>query len=80
LDDRGSAENYQTSTFLRVLEKLTPILEGTPRVENDQAGMTTLRDQFPPFRAPIERPTRERPRNIGVSLEGGRAWIRRSPF
>ncbi len=40
--DRGSAEAYQSATFPRVLEKLGPVIEGTPRVENYQIGMTTL--------------------------------------
>ncbi len=41
-EDRGSAETYQTTTYPRVLEKLSPMLEGTPRVENYQVGATTL--------------------------------------
>lgn len=41
-DDRGSAEAYQSTAFPRVLETLSPVLDGTPRVENYQIGMTTL--------------------------------------
>ncbi len=41
-DERRNAEAYQTSTFPRVVEKLTPVIEGTPRVETYQIGMTTL--------------------------------------
>jgi quinol monooxygenase YgiN len=32
-DDRASAETYNTKTYPEVLKKLTPVLEGTPRVE-----------------------------------------------
>ncbi len=41
-DERRNAETYHTSTFPRVMEKLAPVIDGTPRVENYQIGMTTL--------------------------------------
>ena len=41
-DDRKSADNYQTATYPRLLEKLTPVIEGTPRVETYQVVATTL--------------------------------------
>jgi len=41
-ESRANAETYQSSTFPRVLEKLTPVIEGTPRVETYQIGTTTL--------------------------------------
>lgn len=41
-DDRGSAETYQASTYPKIVEKLTPVIEGTPRVENYVIGMTTI--------------------------------------
>jgi len=41
-EDLGSAEAYPSATFPRALEKLGPMIEGTPRVENDQIGMTTI--------------------------------------
>ncbi len=31
--DRASAETYQTSTYPTIVEKLNPVLVGTPRVE-----------------------------------------------
>ena len=42
-EDRRAAETYQTSSFPRILDKLTPVLDGTPKVENYQVGVTTLR-------------------------------------
>jgi len=32
-DDRASAETYNTKTYPEVLKKLSPVLDGTPRVE-----------------------------------------------
>jgi quinol monooxygenase YgiN len=32
-EDKPSAEHYNTSTFPAILAKLTPMLDGTPRVE-----------------------------------------------
>jgi len=32
-DDRACAEQYNTKTYPEVLKKLSPVLEGTPRVE-----------------------------------------------
>jgi hypothetical protein len=40
--DRGSAETYSSNTYPRVLEKLNPVLEGSPKVEGYQIGATTL--------------------------------------
>ena len=42
-DDRNSAETYKTAGYPRVLEKLNPVIEGTPRVETYQVAMSTLR-------------------------------------
>jgi quinol monooxygenase YgiN len=42
-DEKGSADKYQATAYPRLLEKLSPVLESTPRVENYQIGMTTLR-------------------------------------
>ena len=41
-DNRSSAETYQNSTYPRVVEKLSPVIEGTPRVETYQVAMTML--------------------------------------
>jgi quinol monooxygenase YgiN len=32
-DDRASAEKYETKTYLDVLGRLDPVLDGTPRVD-----------------------------------------------
>ena len=32
-DDRKSAETYQSTTYPKVLDKLTPFIEGSPTVE-----------------------------------------------
>lgn len=40
-EDRSSAETYQTATFPTVLQKLTPLIEGTPRVETYDVAVTT---------------------------------------
>ena len=42
--DRASAEAYQTSTYPKVVEKLNPVIVGTPRVETYDvlAGATTV--------------------------------------
>ncbi len=42
-DEKSSAEKYQTATYPGILTKLSPVIEGTPRVENYTVGMTTLR-------------------------------------
>ncbi|MEO8433126.1 MAG: hypothetical protein ABI592_16605 [Acidobacteriota bacterium] len=42
-DNRDSAESYQASAFPRIVEKLVPVIEGTPHVENYDVAMTTLR-------------------------------------
>ncbi len=41
-DDRKHADAYQTSTYPKIVEKLTPVLEGIPRVETYDVGVTTL--------------------------------------
>jgi quinol monooxygenase YgiN len=43
--DRASAEAHQTSTYPTIVEKLNPVIVGTPRVETYEvfAGATTLR-------------------------------------
>jgi len=41
-DDRKHADAYQVSTYAKVVEKLTPVIEGTPRVETYDVGATTL--------------------------------------
>ena len=41
-DDRASAESYQTSTYPEVLQKLNPVIEGTPRVETYDVATTTI--------------------------------------
>ncbi|MFY9551755.1 MAG: antibiotic biosynthesis monooxygenase [Thermoanaerobaculia bacterium] len=43
--DRASAEAYQTSTYPKIVQKLNPVIVGTPRVETYEvfAGATTLR-------------------------------------
>lgn len=40
--DKPSAEKYHTATFPSVLQKLSPVIEGTPRVENYELAVTTL--------------------------------------
>jgi quinol monooxygenase YgiN len=43
--DRASAETYHTSTYPKIVEKLNPVIVGTPRVETYEvlAGATTVR-------------------------------------
>jgi quinol monooxygenase YgiN len=43
--DRASADAYQTSTYPTIVEKLNPVIVGTPRVETYEvfAGATTVR-------------------------------------
>jgi heme-degrading monooxygenase HmoA len=41
-EDRSSAETYQTSAYPQILEKLNPVLEGTPRVEMYDVVASTL--------------------------------------
>jgi quinol monooxygenase YgiN len=41
-EDRASAETYQTSAYPQILEKLNPVLEGTPRVEMFDVVASTL--------------------------------------
>ena len=42
-DDRKSAETYNTSTYPQILEKLNPVITGTPKVETYDVTATTLR-------------------------------------
>ncbi len=39
-DDRKSAETYLTETYPQILAKLTPFLEGTPKVETYDSATT----------------------------------------
>jgi len=41
-DDRACAETYNTKTYPEVLKKLTPVLEGTPRVETYDSMFTLI--------------------------------------
>ena len=41
-DDRKNAEAYQLSTYPTFVEKLQPLLVGTPRLETYEVGVTTL--------------------------------------
>jgi len=40
-DDRACAETYNTRTYPEVLQKLNPVLEGTPRVDTYDSIITT---------------------------------------
>ena len=42
-ENRKSAEAYQTSTYPQILEKLNPVIVGTPKVEMYDVTATTLR-------------------------------------
>ena len=46
-DDRTSAETYGTKTYPEVLKKLSPVLEGTPRVETYDTVLTTIHTVVP---------------------------------
>jgi len=41
-ENRKSAEAYQTSTYPQILEKLNPVIVGTPKVETYDVTATTL--------------------------------------
>jgi quinol monooxygenase YgiN len=41
-DNRKSAETYQTAAYPQVLAKLTPVIEGTPKVETYETASTYL--------------------------------------
>ena len=41
-EDRRNADTYGTTIYPEVLKKLTPVLEGTPRVETYEVPVTTL--------------------------------------
>lgn len=40
--DRASAEKYENSGYAKVLEKLSPVIEGTPKVEMYELTATSL--------------------------------------
>ncbi len=40
--DRACAEKYQDSGYRNVLQKLTPVIEGTPKVETYELAATSL--------------------------------------
>jgi quinol monooxygenase YgiN len=42
-DDRKSAETYLTDTYPQILAKLTPFLDGTPKVETYDSATTFAR-------------------------------------
>lgn len=41
-EDKKSAEEYNTNTYPTVLQKLNPVLEGTPRVETYEVAAATF--------------------------------------
>ena len=41
-NDENSAERYHESAYPRVLEKLNPVIEGTPKVETYEVALTTV--------------------------------------
>jgi quinol monooxygenase YgiN len=41
-EDRASAETYESTTYPRILEKLSPVLVGTPRVDTYEVAASTL--------------------------------------
>ena len=41
-DDRACAETYNTKTYPEVLKRLSPVLEGTPRVDTYDTVLTTI--------------------------------------
>ena len=42
-DNRKNAETYNSSTYSQVLEKLNPVIVGTPKVETYDVTASTLR-------------------------------------
>jgi quinol monooxygenase YgiN len=42
-DDRKSAEAYQKTAYPQVLEKLGPVIDGTPKVETYETASTHVR-------------------------------------
>jgi hypothetical protein len=40
--DRASAEKYVTPGYPKVLEKLSPVIEGTPKVDTYELAATSL--------------------------------------
>lgn len=40
--DRTSADQYETKGYAKVLEKLAPVIEGTPKVETYEMAATSL--------------------------------------
>ncbi len=41
-DDENSAKTYHESAYPNVLEKLNPVIEGTPKVETYEVALTTV--------------------------------------
>jgi quinol monooxygenase YgiN len=41
-DDRKNAEMYHASVYPRLVEKVNPLLQGTPKVETYEVATTTL--------------------------------------
>jgi heme-degrading monooxygenase HmoA len=41
-DDKANAETYTRDTYPQILQKLQPVIEGSPRVETYEVGATTL--------------------------------------
>ncbi len=41
-NDRASAEKYETAGYPMVLEKLSPVIEGTPKVDTYELAATSL--------------------------------------
>lgn len=41
-NDENSAKRYHESTYPQVLEKLNPVIEGTPKVETYDVALTTV--------------------------------------
>lgn len=41
-ENRESAEHYRTSTYPKVLEKLQPVIQGSPTVETYEVATSTL--------------------------------------
>jgi len=42
-EDKQSAEQYATATYPEVLKRLTPVIEGTPKVETYETASSYLR-------------------------------------
>ena len=40
--DQPSAEKYQASTYPEILKKLSPVIDGTPKITNFELAATTI--------------------------------------